>query len=50
MKHSGLTDFWATYHPESHFWPIQLVESGVVLAVAGLATAAAFALLRRRTP
>jgi hypothetical protein len=50
MRKSGLTDFWATYHPESHFWPLQLVESGLLLAVAGLATAAAFALLRRRTP
>jgi hypothetical protein len=36
-------------HPASHFWPLQLVETGIVLAVAALATAAAFALLRRRT-
>ncbi|MFF3406814.1 hypothetical protein ACFYW8_11455 [Streptomyces sp. NPDC002742] len=50
VKRTGLTDFWATYQPESHFWPLQLVESGLLLAVAGLATAAAFALLRRRTP
>jgi hypothetical protein len=50
MTGSGLRDFWATYHPESHFWPLQLVESGVLLAVAALATTAAFQLLRRRTP
>ncbi|MFI2633823.1 ABC transporter permease [Streptomyces collinus] len=36
-------------HPSSHFWPLQLVETGIVLAVAALATAASFALLRRRT-
>ncbi|MGW7606971.1 hypothetical protein ACWGKW_06760 [Streptomyces sp. NPDC054766] len=46
----GRSGLWATYQPESHFWPLQLVESGLLLAVAGLATAAAFALLRRRTP
>ena len=50
MRADGLTDFWTTYQPESHFWPLQLVETGLLLAVAGLATAAAFALLRRRTP
>ncbi|MFF4354676.1 hypothetical protein [Streptomyces sp. NPDC001530] len=50
MTRSGLTDFWATHHPESHFWPLQLMESGVLLAVAGLATVIAFRLLRRRTP
>lgn len=38
-----------TYHPESHFWPLQFVESGLVLAVAAAAVAAAFVLLRRRT-
>ncbi|MFF8016033.1 ABC transporter permease [Streptomyces sp. NPDC007929] len=36
-------------HPSSHFWPLQLVETGIVLAVAALATAAAFLVLRRRT-
>ncbi|MFD9461341.1 hypothetical protein [Streptomyces sp. NPDC060027] len=50
VERTGLADFWATYQPESHFWPLQLVESGLLLAVAGLATAAAFTLLRRRTP
>lgn len=49
MKGSRLSDFWATYHPKSHFWPLQLVESGLLLLLAGAATAAAFTLLRRRT-
>ncbi|MDN3028794.1 hypothetical protein [Streptomyces sp. S.PB5] len=37
------------YHPQSHFWPLQYVETGLLLAVAAAATAAAFLLLRRRT-
>ncbi|MFE5029800.1 ABC transporter permease [Streptomyces sp. NPDC056656] len=49
MKRTGLTEFWATYHPSGHFWPLQLMESGAVLAVAALAVVAAFLLLRRRT-
>jgi hypothetical protein len=50
MSKNGISDLWATYHPKSHFWPLQLVETGVLLALAALATAAAFWLLRRRTP
>ncbi|GHH28158.1 hypothetical protein [Streptomyces lanatus] len=40
----------ATYHPPSHFRPIQYVETGILLALAAAATLAAFAVLRRRTP
>ncbi|MET9580964.1 hypothetical protein ACLQ2D_25725 [Streptomyces sp. DT199] len=40
----------ATFHPESHFWPLQYVETGLLLAVAGTASAAAFLLLARRLP
>ncbi|MEU1004280.1 hypothetical protein [Streptomyces tibetensis] len=40
----------ATFHPQSHFWPLQYVETGLLLAVAGTATAAAFLLLARRLP
>ncbi|MGX1914008.1 hypothetical protein ACWIID_35015 [Streptomyces phaeochromogenes] len=49
MTDAGISDFWTTYHPKSHYWPLQLAETGVVLAVAALAVTAAFVLLRRRT-
>ncbi|WP_338698019.1 hypothetical protein V2W30_18650 [Streptomyces sp. Q6] len=42
-------DFWVTYHPKSHYWPLQLAETSVVLILAALATAVAFRLLKRRT-
>ncbi|MCT2545675.1 hypothetical protein [Streptomyces atratus] len=35
------------YHPASHFWPLQLVETGILLVVAALAVALAFRVLRR---
>ncbi|GGV90098.1 hypothetical protein GCM10015535_45340 [Streptomyces gelaticus] len=35
------------YHPASHFWPLQLVETGILLALAALAVALAFRVLRR---
>ncbi|MER7897319.1 ABC transporter permease [Streptomyces sp. NPDC096046] len=45
----GITHYYADHHPASHFWPLQLVETGILLAVAALATGIAFAVLRRRT-
>jgi hypothetical protein len=45
----GVTGYYAVYHPESDFWPLHLVETGIVLAVAALAAFLAFRLLRRRT-
>ncbi|GEC09262.1 transporter [Streptomyces spinoverrucosus] len=44
-----IVGFYRDYHPSSHFWPLQLVETGIVLAVTALAVLAAFQLLRRRT-
>ncbi|WEH17043.1 ABC transporter permease [Streptomyces sp. VNUA24] len=44
-----ITGYYADYHPSSHFWPLQLVETGIVLAVTALLVWAAFRLLRRRT-
>lgn len=35
--------------PASRFWPLQLTETGILLAVAAIATTTAFLLLRRRT-
>ncbi|MFD6286462.1 hypothetical protein ACFWDP_38015 [Streptomyces anthocyanicus] len=49
LAHSDLADVWVTFHPRSHFWPLQLAETGIVLGVAALAVGAAFVLLRRRT-
>jgi hypothetical protein len=47
--HDGVTEY-ADIHPASHFWPIQLIETGIVLAVAALALLAAFRVLRARHP
>ncbi|MFD8642342.1 ABC transporter permease [Streptomyces zaomyceticus] len=46
----GVTAQYLDYHPESHFWPTQLIETGIVLALAGLALFAAFRVLRARHP
>ncbi|WP_327116298.1 ABC transporter permease [Streptomyces sp. NBC_01341] len=45
----GITGPFFDYHPASHFWPLQLVETGLLLALAALALALAFRVLRRRT-
>ncbi|GAA2269739.1 hypothetical protein GCM10010145_00010 [Streptomyces ruber] len=49
LARHDIVGFYRDYHPASHFWPLQLVETGIVLAVAAALTVAAFALLRRRT-
>ena len=48
MSGKGFTDLYAEVHPVSHFWPLHLVATGIILAVGVLAGAAAFWLLRRR--
>ncbi|MGA5345771.1 ABC transporter permease [Streptomyces griseoincarnatus] len=45
----GATAFYRDLHPASHYWPLQLVATGILLAVAGLLTYAAFRVLRRTT-
>ncbi|MFD3652249.1 ABC transporter permease [Streptomyces sp. NPDC058620] len=45
-ERGGVTDF-AEVHPASHFWPLQLVETGILLALAAIAVALAFRALRR---
>ena len=49
LKSVDITGYYVQYHPASHFWPLQLVETGIALAVTALVLAAAFTLLRRRT-
>ncbi|MFE2294314.1 hypothetical protein [Streptomyces sp. NPDC059452] len=44
--HDGLQNY-VHYHPASHYWPLQLVETGILLALAALAAFAAFRVLRR---
>ncbi|MFI9212850.1 hypothetical protein ACIGW7_32575 [Streptomyces sp. NPDC053253] len=43
----GVVEFIDT-HPSSHYWPIQLVETAICLALAALALYAAFRVLRTR--
>jgi hypothetical protein len=47
MAERGGITYFTDYHPASHFWPLQLVETGIVLLLAALATFAAFRVLRR---
>lgn len=49
LKAHDVTGFYSEYHPASHFWPLQLLETGIALALTALVLAAAFTLLRRRT-
>ncbi|WP_433546858.1 ABC transporter permease [Streptomyces sp. CA-294286] len=47
MTSRGATERFADFHPQSHFWPLQLVETGILLALAALAGWLAFRVLRR---
>ncbi|MET8844555.1 ABC transporter permease [Streptomyces rubiginosohelvolus] len=47
MRGRGGIGYFAEYHPDSHYWPLQLVETGILLALAALAVFAAFRVLRR---
>ncbi|MFD9929791.1 hypothetical protein ACFWZK_27110 [[Kitasatospora] papulosa] len=46
---NDITGHYLDYHPASHFWPLQLVETGILLALAAVAVTVAFRLLRRRS-
>ncbi|MEU6625667.1 ABC transporter permease [Streptomyces litmocidini] len=50
LAEHGATSQYIDYHPSSHFWPTQLIESGILLALAALAAYAAFRVLRARLP
>ncbi|MEV1020550.1 ABC transporter permease [Streptomyces sp. NPDC050264] len=44
-----ITGFYTEGHPPSHFWPLQLVQTGLLLVLAGAITLLAFRILKRRT-
>ncbi|EFE75725.1 ABC transporter permease [Streptomyces filamentosus] len=47
MRARGAVTNFTEVHPASHYWPLQLVETGILLALAALAVFAAFRVLRR---
>ncbi|PVC85267.1 ABC transporter permease [Streptomyces sp. CS131] len=47
MRGRGGIGYFSEYHPASHYWPLQLVETGILLALAALAVFTAFRVLRR---
>jgi hypothetical protein len=40
--------YYNDYHPQSHYWPLQLTATAIILAVTALLTVAAFRLLSAR--
>ncbi len=46
----NVTGWYVEYHPASHYWPTQSIETAVVVALSALALWAAFAVLRARHP
>ena len=49
LREHGVTGYYAVYHPQSHYWPLHLVETGILLAVAAVAVLVAFRVLGRVT-
>ncbi|MCT6780633.1 hypothetical protein LXH09_28730 [Streptomyces sp. CS7] len=47
LSEHGVIHGYLDHHPASHYWPLQLVETGILLALAALAVFAAFRVLRR---
>lgn len=45
----GAVSYYADSHPFSHYWPLQLTATALVLALAAVAVLAAFRLLKRHT-
>lgn len=45
----GAVGFYHDYHPQSHYWPLQLTGAALVLVLTALLTLLAFRLLRTRT-
>ncbi|MEF2529962.1 MULTISPECIES: hypothetical protein [Streptomyces] len=42
----NVTAWYTEFHPASHYWPTQLIETSLALALAALALCAAFRLVR----
>ncbi|UIX32905.1 cbb3-type cytochrome c oxidase subunit 3 [Streptomyces sp. GQFP] len=49
LADNDVVGMYRDYHPASHFWPLQLMETGILLALATVAALISFALIRRRT-
>lgn len=49
LAEHDVTGYYTRYHSSADFWPLQLIETGIVLAAAAAAVGAAFWLVRRRT-
>ncbi|WP_234046392.1 ABC transporter permease [Streptomyces adelaidensis] len=44
---TDVAQYYTDFHPSSHFWPLQLVQTGIALTVTALLVLATFRLLRR---
>lgn len=47
MRGRGGIGYFSEYHPAARYWPLQLVETGILLALAALAVFLTFRALRR---
>ncbi|MGW0837950.1 ABC transporter permease [Streptomyces prunicolor] len=45
----GAVGYYNDYHPQSHYWPLQLTSTAIILAITAALTLAAFRLLKRQT-
>ncbi|MEV0092145.1 ABC transporter permease [Streptomyces sp. NPDC050738] len=43
-----IVGYYIDYHPNAHFWPLQLMETGLLLAATALITAITFRILKHR--
>ncbi|MEV8092058.1 ABC transporter permease [Streptomyces nigra] len=48
LAEHDIVGYYRDFHPASHFWPLQLAETAVVLTLAALAVLLSFRLLNRR--
>ncbi|MEU6392924.1 hypothetical protein [Streptomyces sp. NPDC046939] len=48
LTEHDITGYYTEGHPPAHFWPLQLIETALLLALAALATALTYRILKRR--